>query len=75
MTIIMALMAASTLLAQQQHHVEEESAVTKHIGKFAAFRHQLVHGDEADFIAYQQTSGNGRWRTISTWIIPQSLCR
>ena len=47
----------------------------KHIGKFVAFRHELMHGEDADFIAYQRNTGNGRWRTIASWIIPQAPWR
>jgi hypothetical protein len=47
----------------------------KQIEKFAAFRHQLVRSEDADFIAYQRNSGDGHWRTIATWIIPESPCR
>jgi hypothetical protein len=35
-------------------------------------RYQLVHGDDADFIAYQRHLGDGVWQTFSTWMIPQA---
>jgi hypothetical protein len=33
------------------------------------YRYVLVHGDDADFIAYQRF-GAGRWQTLATWMIP-----
>jgi hypothetical protein len=33
-------------------------------------RYELVHADDADFVAYQQDAGDGRWQTVSTWMIP-----
>ena len=36
-------------------------------------RYELVHGDDADFIAYQQTSGVGVWQTVSVWMIPTAI--
>jgi hypothetical protein len=38
-------------------------------------RYELVHGEEADFIAYQRKFGDGLWQTVSTWMIPRSECR
>jgi hypothetical protein len=32
----------------------------------------LVHGDDADFIAYQRHLGDGVWQTVSTWMIPHT---
>jgi hypothetical protein len=34
-------------------------------------RYELVHGEDADFIAYQRRFGDGRWQTVSTWMIPR----
>jgi hypothetical protein len=49
--------------------------MTKHTAKSAAsHRSELVHGEDADFIAYQRHSRDGRWRAISTWMIPQTPC-
>jgi hypothetical protein len=33
-------------------------------------RYELVHGEDADFIAYQRKFGDGLWQTVSTWMIP-----
>lgn len=35
------------------------------------YRYELVHGDDADFIAYQRQRGDGVWQTFSTWMIPR----
>jgi hypothetical protein len=38
-------------------------------------RYELVHGEDADFIAYQLKFGDGLWQTVSTWMIPRTECR
>ena len=38
-------------------------------------RHELVHGEDADFIAYQREFGDGLWQTVSTWMIPPERCQ
>ncbi len=35
-----------------------------------SYRYELVHDDDADFIAYQRKAGDGVWRTVSVWMIP-----
>ena len=35
-------------------------------------RYELVHGDDADFVAYQRHRGDGVWQTFSTWMIPRT---
>jgi hypothetical protein len=35
-----------------------------------AYRYELLHGDDANFVAYQRRSHNGLWQTISVWMIP-----
>jgi len=37
-------------------------------------RYELVHGEDADFIAYQRKFGGGLWQTVSTWMIPRTEC-
>jgi hypothetical protein len=34
------------------------------------FRYELVHGDDAEFIAYQRQLDDGLWQTLSRWMIP-----
>ena len=38
-------------------------------------RYELVHGEDADFIAYQRKVGDGIWQTVSTWMIPRTEYR
>jgi hypothetical protein len=38
-------------------------------------RYELVHGEDADFIAYQRKFGDGLWQTVATWIIPRTEFR
>jgi hypothetical protein len=38
-------------------------------------RHELVHGEDADFVAYQRKYGDGLWQTVSTWMIPREEYR
>ena len=42
---------------------------TKHSIK--SHRYELVHGEDADFIAYQRKFGDGLWQMVSTWMIPR----
>jgi hypothetical protein len=47
--------------------------MTKRIDKLSKHhRYQLVHGDDADFVAYQRQIGKGAWRTLSTWMVPHA---
>jgi hypothetical protein len=34
------------------------------------FRYEIVHGDDAEFIAYQRQLDDGIWQTLSRWMIP-----
>ena len=43
--------------------------------RIKAYRYELTHGDDADFIAYQSKSGGGVWQTVSVWMIPQAARR
>ena len=38
-------------------------------------RYEFVHADDADFVAYQRDAGNGRWQTVSKWMIPRADLR
>jgi hypothetical protein len=50
-----------------------EIPVTKHTEELIRYhRYELVHGDDADFIAYQRHLGDGAWQTFSTWMIPRA---
>ncbi|WP_276326864.1 hypothetical protein [Bradyrhizobium valentinum] len=39
--------------------------------RIESYRHELLHIDDADFVAYRRRS----WRTGSTWMFPQSAGR
>jgi hypothetical protein len=39
----------------------------KHLNK--SHRYELVHGEDADFIAYQGKFGDGLWQKVSTWMM------
>jgi hypothetical protein len=56
------LMRRSTVMKQTKHSIKSH-------------RYELVHGDDADFIAYQRKFGDGVWQTVSTWMIPRTECR
>jgi hypothetical protein len=38
-------------------------------------RHELLLGEDADFIAFQRKSGDGLLQRVSTWMIPRTECR
>ena len=40
-----------------------------------SYRYELVHGEGADFIAYQRRLGKDRWQTLTTWMIPGTAFR
>ena len=47
--------------------------MTKRADDFTKYyRYELVHGDHADFIAYQRHLGDGVWQTYSRWMIPST---
>jgi hypothetical protein len=56
------LMRRSTVMKQSKHSIKSH-------------RYELVHGEDADFIAYQRKFGDGVWQTVSTWMIPRTECR
>jgi hypothetical protein len=40
-----------------------------------SYRYELVHGDGADFIAYEWQRSDGVWQTLSSWMIPGTDAR
>jgi hypothetical protein len=36
------------------------------------YRYELVHCADGDFVAYRRDTGNGRWQTVSTWMVPNA---
>jgi hypothetical protein len=35
-------------------------------------RYELVHDEDANFIAYQRKLGDDLWQTVSTWMLPRT---
>ncbi len=33
-------------------------------------RDEVVHGEDADFVAYQRKCADDLWQTVSIWMIP-----
>jgi hypothetical protein len=51
-------------------------SVMKQIKKsIKSHRYELLHSEDADFIAYQRKFGDGLWQTVSTWMIPRTEYR
>jgi hypothetical protein len=64
------------LIQQLTQLLMRRTSVMKQIKhSIKSHRYELVHGEEADFIAYQRKFGDGLWQTVSTWMIPRSECR
>jgi hypothetical protein len=77
MTIIMLLTDEDVRLIQQLVKLlMRRISVMKQIKhSIKSHRYELVHGEDADFIAYQRKFGDGLWQTVSTWMIPRSEYR
>jgi hypothetical protein len=73
MTIIMLLIVKDLRLIQYLFKsLMRRISVMKQIKhSIKSHRYELVHGEDADFIAYQRTFGDGLWQTLSTWMIPR----
>jgi hypothetical protein len=73
MTPIMALIAEASRLRQGQFKFRyRRTSMTAPTNGSKYYRYELVHGDDADFIAYQRQRGDGAWQTFSTWMIPRA---
>jgi hypothetical protein len=74
MTIIILLIDEDVRLIQQLlKFLMRRISVTKQAKhSIKSHRHELVHGEDADFIAYQRKFGDGLWQTVSTWMIPRT---
>jgi hypothetical protein len=77
MTIIMLLIVEDLRLIQQLFKsLMRRISVMKQIKhSIKSHRYELVHGEDADFIAYQRKFGDGLWQTVSTWMIPRTEYR
>jgi hypothetical protein len=54
---------------------ERNSVMKQSKHSIKSHRYEIVHGDDADFIAYQRKFGDGLWQTVSTWMIPRTEYR
>jgi hypothetical protein len=50
-------------------------AMEEQTGDLTMFRYELVHGVDAEFIAYKRQLDGGIWQTLSRWIIPGTYYR
>jgi hypothetical protein len=77
MTIIMLLIVKDLRLIQYLFKsLMRRISVMKQIKhSIKSHRYELVHGEDADFIAYQRKFGDGPWQTLSTWMIPPAEYR
>ena len=75
MTGVMLLTDEEAQLAQEIPTLLRRISVMKQTHSVKSHRYQFVHGQDADFIAYQRLFGEGVWRTVSTWMIPRKEYR
>ena len=74
--IILLIDEDARLIQQVTQLLMRRTSVMKQIKhSIKSHRYELVHGEEADFIAYQRKFGDGVWQTVSTWMIPRTECR
>jgi hypothetical protein len=57
--VLAILMRRISVMKQIKHSIESH-------------RYELVHSEDADFIAYQRKFGDDLWQTVSTWMIPRT---
>jgi hypothetical protein len=43
--------------------------------RIKSYRYELMHGDDADFIAHERRSSDAVWQIVSVWMIPQTAFR
>ena len=77
MTIVILLIVEDLRLIQQLFKsLMRRISVMKQIKhSIKSHRYELVHSEDADFIAYQRKFDDGLWQTVSTWMIPRTECR
>ena len=77
MTIIILLIVEDVRLIQRilKSLMRGISVVKQIRHSIKSHRYELVHGEDADFIAYQPKFGAGLWQTVSAWMIPRTECR
>jgi hypothetical protein len=76
MIIILPLDLCCTAPNSKQSPFEMECSMSKPntTASTKAHRYELVHGDGADFVAYQRRRDDGLWQTFATWMIPRAVC-
>jgi hypothetical protein len=77
MTIIMLLPDEEVRIAQRllKLQMRRISVMKQAKHSIKSHRYELVHGEDADFIAYRLKFGDGLWQTVSTWMIPRTEYR
>jgi hypothetical protein len=77
MTIIMLLPDEEVRIAQRllKLQMRRISVMKQAKHSIKSHRYELVHGEDADFIAYRLKFGDGFWQTVSTWMIPRTEYR
>lgn len=77
MTDIILLIVKDVRLTQQESKLSMRriSVMKQTKRSIKSHRYELVHGEDADFIAYQRKFGDGLWQTVSTWMIPREEYR
>jgi hypothetical protein len=77
MTIIMLLTNEDVRLIQRllEFFMRRISMMKQTKHSIKSDRYELVHSEDADFIAYQRKFGDGFWQTISAWMIPRTEYR
>ena len=73
MTIIMLLADEEVRLIQPllKSQMRRISVMKQAKHSIKSHRYELVHGEDAGFIAYRPKFGDGLWQTVSTWMIPR----
>ena len=73
--IILLIVEGGRLIQQLLKLLMRRISVMKQIKRsIKSHRYELVHGEDADFVAYQRKFGDGLWQTVSTWMIPRTEC-
>jgi len=74
MTIVILLIVEDARLTQEslKFKLLMRSVMKQIKHSIKSHRYELVHSEDADFIAYQRECGDGLWQTVSTWMIPRT---
>ena len=75
MTIVILLTVEDVRLIEQLLKLLMRRVMKQIKHSIKSHRYELVHSEDADFIAYQRKFGDGLWQTVSTWMIPRTEYR